>query len=65
VTAGHLAIPPAGSGALEDLERTAVLDALERAHGHESRAAALLGLTRFQLYTRLKRYRIDISRDER
>jgi transcriptional regulator of acetoin/glycerol metabolism len=39
------------------------LDAMAQAHGHKSRAAALLGLTRFQLYTRLKRHRIDIPRD--
>jgi transcriptional regulator of acetoin/glycerol metabolism len=28
------------------------------AHGHKSRATALLGLTRVQLYTRLKRHQI-------
>lgn len=79
VTAAHLALrpvpaaalpaaapPPAAapaSGSLQDLERTAVLEALQRTHGHKARAAALLGLTRFQLYTRLKRYRIDVSLD--
>jgi DNA-binding NtrC family response regulator len=44
---------------LQDLERAAILEALRRTHGHKSRAAAILGLTRFQLYTRLKRYGID------
>ena len=39
------------------------MDALQRAHGHKSRAAALLGLTRFQLYTRLKRHNIDVTPD--
>ncbi len=39
------------------------MDALQRAHGRKSRAAALLGLTRFQLYTRLKRYQIEVSPD--
>ena len=43
------------------MERQAILDALQRAHGHKSRAAALLGLTRFQLDTRLKRYRIEVA----
>jgi transcriptional regulator of acetoin/glycerol metabolism len=45
------------------MERNAILDAMARAHGHKSRAAALLGLTRFQLYTRLKRHGIEIPRD--
>jgi DNA-binding NtrC family response regulator len=51
--------PPSAPGSLQDLERAAILEALQRAHGHKSRAAAHLGLTRFQLYTRLKRYQID------
>jgi transcriptional regulator with GAF, ATPase, and Fis domain len=56
------AAPPAPAnapGSLQDLERAAILEALRRTHGHKSRAAAILGLTRFQLYTRLKRYGID------
>ena len=55
--------PDAGGGLLDEIERNAILDALTRAHGHKSRAAALLGVTRFQLYTRLKRHRIEIPRD--
>jgi DNA-binding NtrC family response regulator len=35
--------------ALRELERKAVIDALERTHGNKGRAAQLLGLTRFQL----------------
>jgi transcriptional regulator with GAF, ATPase, and Fis domain len=77
VTAAHLAIPlpseqitpprppepvrPAAAMALGDLERKAIIDALQRTHGHKGRAAALLGLTRFQLYSRLKRYHIELS----
>jgi len=77
VTAAHLAIPlpseritqprppepprPAASMALDELERKAIIDALQRTHGHRARAAELLGLTRFQLYNRLKRYHIDVS----
>jgi transcriptional regulator with GAF, ATPase, and Fis domain len=53
--------PPAGSLALEDLERKTIIDALQRTRGHKARAAALLGLTRFQLYSRLKRYQIEVS----
>ncbi len=54
--------PAAGSGALEELERKAIIDALERTQGHKSRAAALLGLTRFQLYSRLRRHGIEVPR---
>ena len=50
-------------GSLDELERKAIVEALQRAHGHKSRASALLGLTRFQLYTRLKRYQIDVTPD--
>jgi len=46
--------------ALRELERKAIIDALERTHGNKGRAAQLLGLTRFQLYSRLKRYQIEI-----
>ena len=42
-----------------DTERRMVEDALRRARGNKSRAAALLGLTRSQLYTRLQRYGLD------
>jgi DNA-binding NtrC family response regulator len=41
---------------LADWERQIVTDALRTAKGNKSRAAALLGLTRSQLYTRLKRF---------
>jgi Nif-specific regulatory protein len=74
---GAAAVPPPGAapaagpppsaapaaGTLHDLERQAIVDALQRAHGHKARAAALLGLTRFQLYTRLKRYAIEVTPD--
>ncbi len=41
---------------LQDLERQAVRTALDRARGNRSKAAEILGVTRSQLYTRLKRY---------
>jgi transcriptional regulator with GAF, ATPase, and Fis domain len=41
---------------LADWERQMVSDALHSAKGNRSRAAAMLGLTRSQLYTRLKRF---------
>jgi DNA-binding NtrC family response regulator len=60
------AVPPAPAGAADsrqDLEGQAIVEALQRTHGHKARAAAYLGLTRFQLYTRLKRYQIDVLPD--
>jgi transcriptional regulator with GAF, ATPase, and Fis domain len=58
------ATPPTGAaGSLQELERAAVLDALRRTQGQKSRAAALLGITRFQLYARLKRFGIDVPRE--
>jgi transcriptional regulator with GAF, ATPase, and Fis domain len=55
--------PAAGSMALQEMERKAIIDALQRTHGHKARTAQLLGLTRFQLYSRLKRYHIEVSPD--
>ena len=55
--------PAASSMELHELERKTIIDALRRTHGHRARAAALLGLTRFQLYSRLKRYGIEVSPD--
>ena len=36
-----------------------VVDALAKAKGNKSRAARLLGLTRSQLYTRMKRFGLE------
>ena len=43
-------------------EKRVIVEALQRTHGHQARAAALLGLTRFQLYGRLKRHGIAVDR---
>jgi DNA-binding NtrC family response regulator len=54
---------PAGAeaepGSLAEWESRMVRDALTRARGNKSRAAQLLGLTRSQLYTRLKRFGLE------
>jgi len=67
LTAAHLGITavPVGSSShpvetvgasLPELERKLVASALEESKGNKSKAATKLGLTRSQLYTRLKRY---------
>jgi transcriptional regulator with GAF, ATPase, and Fis domain len=53
-SAGHVA-----GESLAALERRSISDALARAKGNKSRAAAALGLSRGQLYTRLGRFGLD------
>ena len=48
---------------LEGLERALVEKSLARARGNRSQAARLLGLTRSQLYTRLRRYGLHVDED--
>ena len=43
-------------------EKRLIVEVLQRTPGHQKRAAALLGLTRFQPYGRLKRYHIEVDR---
>ncbi len=43
-------------GSLADMEKRSILSALERVKGNKSKAAAALGITRTQLYTRLRRF---------
>jgi DNA-binding NtrC family response regulator len=51
--------PLAGSGDLETIERTMIEQALQQARFNKSKAAKTLGLTRQQLYVRLRRYGLD------
>jgi transcriptional regulator with GAF, ATPase, and Fis domain len=50
--------PP--SGDLQSMERRMIEEALENARFNKSKAAKALGLTRQQLYIRLRRHRIEI-----
>lgn len=50
--------PPA-SADLKSIERDMIVQALEKARYSKSEAAKALGLTRAQLYTRLKRHQLD------
>jgi transcriptional regulator with GAF, ATPase, and Fis domain len=49
----------AGARSLPEMEKQAVIDALARAHGNKSHAAAALGLSRTRFYTLLRRYRLS------
>ena len=64
-------VPPVTAAPTEDettvrtiaeQEKRMILEVLQRTHGHKERAASILGLTRFQLYGRLKRYQIEVAR---
>jgi len=50
---------PDGGLVLEELEKALILKALAKADGNKSRAAALLGLTRRTLYSRMERHGIQ------
>ncbi len=53
--------PAPAPQSLEELERAAIIEALRATNGHKERAAARLGLSRFQFYNRLKRYGIAVT----
>jgi len=48
--------PPPVIQSLAEVEKQSILEALRRAKGNKSRAAAALGLGRTQLYTLLRRF---------
>jgi transcriptional regulator with GAF, ATPase, and Fis domain len=50
-----VALPAEGLN-LEDVEKNLVIQALERAHGNQTRAAALLGLHRDQIRYRIEKF---------
>jgi len=43
-------------GTLNEVERRLLVSALEKAHGNQSRAASVLGISRHQIRTRMRRY---------
>ncbi|HET7511604.1 MAG TPA: sigma-54 dependent transcriptional regulator [Chthoniobacterales bacterium] len=45
---------------LEEMERSAILDALAQCHGNKKKAAELLGIQRPTLYNKMKRYGIQL-----
>jgi DNA-binding NtrC family response regulator len=54
------ALPRTGVQTLDDLERTAILQALAECHGNKKKAAELLGIQRPTLYNKMKRYAIEL-----
>jgi two-component system response regulator HydG len=49
----------ATAGSLDEMEKAAIANALEKAGGNKSEAARLLGITRRTLYNKLEKYRIE------
>jgi len=54
---------PAGGVVLGDVEKQLIESALRKAHGNQSKAARLLGISRQTLLYRLKKHAIPMSRD--
>jgi DNA-binding NtrC family response regulator len=54
------ALPRSGVQTLDDVERTAIIQALAECHGNKKKAAELLGIQRPTLYNKMKRYSIEL-----
>jgi DNA-binding NtrC family response regulator len=54
------ALARSGVQTLDDLERTAILQALAECRGNKKKAAELLGIQRPTLYNKMKRYAIEL-----
>src|SRR5438045_8189596 len=52
--------PRSGVQSLDDVERTAIIQALAECHGNKKKAAELLGIQRPTLYNKMKRYAIEL-----
>jgi transcriptional regulator of acetoin/glycerol metabolism len=62
IHAEHLALPAVSRVATTDLgsvERNTIARALQETHWNKSKAAKRLGLSRTQLYVRIRRYGLD------
>jgi transcriptional regulator with GAF, ATPase, and Fis domain len=59
-TAETFELPPTGVD-VEQLERSLVIQALKRAGGNQTKAAALLGLNRDQIRYRIEKFGLTIS----
>jgi two-component system response regulator AtoC len=52
---------PASGVDLEELERSLVVQALRRAGGNQTKAAALLGINRDQIRYRIEKFRLSVT----
>jgi transcriptional regulator with GAF, ATPase, and Fis domain len=59
-----VALPASGID-LEQLERSLVVQALERSRWNQTRAAALLGLNRDQIRYRIEKFQLERPNEER
>jgi len=57
--AGDWEATPFGSLSITEMERQMIEQALQRARGNQTQAARLLGISRFALRNRLKKYRLS------
>lgn len=57
---GGNGVKRSGVVCLEDVERQTILQALAQTHGNKKKAAQLLGIQRPTLYSKMKRYAIEI-----
>ena len=53
-------LPRTGVQSLDDMERTAIIQALAECHGNKKKASELLGIQRPTLYNKMKRYAIEL-----
>src|SRR6266566_3249171 len=53
-------VVPQGVQSLDEMERLTILQALAQCHGNKKKAAELLGIQRPTLYSKLKRYAIEL-----
>ena len=53
-------LPRSGVQSLDNVERTAIIQALAECHGNKKKAAELLGIQRPTLYNKMKRYAIEL-----
>ncbi len=58
--AERAALSRTGVKSLDDVERTAIIQALAECHGNKKKAAELLGIQRPTLYNKMKRYAIEL-----
>ena len=58
--AERASLPRSGVQSLDDVERSAIIQALAECHGNKKKAAELLGIQRPTLYNKMKRYAIEI-----